>query len=151
MLKAVVSYSKKIPVPNADYSSQGYSLSLETEITANEPAAIQAQLHDTFELVKASVEEELANGNAPRPEMPAKAPPRSTAPRPQEKDRTPDGKASNKQIKFVTDLASRKGLSLAQLNSGIRKRFGVDGLYDLSRHQASALLDELKGLDRKAA
>ena len=52
MLKAVCSFSKKIPVPDSEYSSQGYSLSLETEIPETYPRAIQVRLHDTFELVK---------------------------------------------------------------------------------------------------
>ena len=63
MLKAIVSYSKKIPVPASEYSSQGYSLSLETEISESDPGAIQARLSQTFQLVKSSVEHELANGN----------------------------------------------------------------------------------------
>ncbi len=143
MLKAIVSYSKKIPVPDAEYSSQGYSLSLETEISAAEPEEIQAQLHDTFELVKASVEQELANGGGAqsRPRQPSED--RFT------RSKAGNGKASNKQIKFITDLATRQGLGLTELNAGIRRRFGVDGLYDLDRKQASAVLDELNG--RKAA
>lgn len=143
MLKAIVSYSKKIPVPNAEYSSQGYSLSLETEITATDAALIQSQLHSTFELVKASVETELANGHVEvTPGVPPEAP---------EKKPAPQGKASNKQLKFVTDLATQQGLTLAQLNAGIQKRFGVDTLYLLDRTQASALLDELKSRMKQAA
>jgi hypothetical protein len=63
MLKAIVSFSKKIPVPGSDFSSQGFSLSLEIEVPETEPGAIKGRLHDTFELVKSSVEQELANGN----------------------------------------------------------------------------------------
>jgi hypothetical protein len=137
MLKAIVSYSKKIPVPDSQFSSQSYSVSLETEITATDAAAIQGKLHETFELVKSQVESELAHGGA-HAERPA--------------DRSaPSGKvekASNKQIKFITDLATQK-MSLAELNEDVRKRFNVGGIYDLSRKQASQLLDELNG--RKAA
>ena len=43
MLKAIVNYSKKVPA-ETEYSSQGYSLSLETEIAAGDPASIQAQI-----------------------------------------------------------------------------------------------------------
>jgi len=134
MLKAIVSYSKKIPVPDSEYSSQGYSLSLETEISENEPGKIQAKLHDTFELVKQTVESELANGNGQ-----GKATPTPSQGKP---DTTET--ASNKQIKFITDLAGQKGIGLSDLNAGIRKRYGVEGLYDLTRKQASAVLDELK-------
>ena len=142
MLKAIVSYSKKVPVEGQEYSSQGYSLSLETEVPETDPRAIQARLHDTFELVKSSVEQELANGKHPGLVDPgANEAPRSPA--------RGTGKASNKQIKFLTDLATQRGIGIGELNAEIRKRFGVAGLYDLSRRDASLLLDELNG--RKAA
>ncbi len=146
MLKAIVSYSKKVPVPDSDYSSQGFSLSLETEVPETEPVAIQARLHQTFEMVKAAVEQELAqakNGNhQPQPESrPSQAPQRSNS---------VQDKASNKQIKFITDLANQRGIALSEINADVRRRYGVDGLYDLTRKQASEVLDELNG-KRKAA
>ena len=146
MLKAIVSYSKKIPVPDSEYSSQGYSLSLETEIPETDPEAIQGRLSETFRLVKSQVETELANGNARNPGL--GDPGSNTVPLPPSRT---NGKASNAQIKFITDLATRKGLSLSELNAGIRERFGVDGLYDLDKKQASAVLDELKGVEKKVA
>ncbi len=147
MLKAIVCYSKKIPVPDAEFSSQGYSLSLETEITANEPAAIQAKLHETFDLVKATVEQELANGNGNgHAGKPTQA---QVLAGPQSSTRT--DKASNKQIKFLTDLCTQRGMSLSDLNADVSRRFGVAGLYDMSRRDASVLLDELNGKQRKAA
>jgi hypothetical protein len=128
MLKAIVSYSKKIPVPDSEFSSQGFSLSLETENLEQDPVAIQARLHQTFQLVKNQVDHELANGNGnghakpPQAQAPAagnQAPARTTE------------KASNKQIKFITDLATQRGLSLSDINTDVTKRFGVAGLYDL--------------------
>jgi len=59
------------------------------------------------------------------------------------------GKASNKQVKFITDLAQSQGINLGQLNAQIRKLYGVDNLYDLDRKQASKLLDSLQ--DRRKA
>lgn len=146
MLKAIVSYSKKIPVPDSEYSSQGYSLSLETEVPETEPGAIQARLSETFHLVRDQVEHELANGNGKQtgPEDPGS----NSVPLPPART---DGKASNKQIKFITDLASRQGIALRELNARIRERFGVDGLYDLTKKQASAVLDGLNGAEKKAA
>lgn len=102
MLKAIVSYSKKVPVPDADFSSQGYSLALETEIGETQPAAIQAKLHQTFELVKTAVEDELANGNGHT----AKPPETGTVP-----VRKPmavvDKPATNRQIQYITSLISQ--------------------------------------------
>jgi len=140
MLKAIVSYSKKIPVPDSEYSSQGFSLSLEAEIPDRDPASIQAKLHETFELVKNSVESELEKHGAAPANTPAAAKPE---PRSEQ--------ASNRQIKFLTDLCQQKGIALSQLNQQIRQQYSVGGLYDLSRKQASQLLDELNGKQRKAA
>jgi hypothetical protein len=135
MLKAIVSYSKKIPVPDSEFSSQGYSLSLETEIPETDAPAIQARLSRTFQLVKDQVEHELANGN------PGKPP--EAGSQPAGRAGATSGKASNKQIKFLTDLAAQRGLKLSELNADVQKRFGVAGLYDLDKKQASTLLDEL--------
>jgi hypothetical protein len=141
MLKAIVSYSKKIPVPDSEYSSQGFSLSLEAEIPDRDPASIQAKLHETFELVKNSVESELEKHGA----APASSTPAAAKPEPRSEQ------ASNKQIKFLTDLCQQKGIALSQLNQQIRQQHGAGGLYDLTRKQASQLLDELNGKQRKAA
>ena len=142
MLKAIVSYSKKIPVPDAEYSSQGFSLSLETEITATEPQQMQAQIHETFEVVKASVEEELQNAG-------------STEPRDKPAPRKPAGdgktKATNKQVKYITDLWTAGGGAVSDLNARIRREYRVHGLYDLDRKQASDLVDQLKNETRQAA
>ena len=145
MLKAIVSYSKKIPVPDSQFSSQNYSLSLEAEIPDADPAAIQARLSQTFQLVKDQVEHELANGNG---KGPVKAPVAGTTPA--RKPGAANEKASNKQVKFITDLAGQRGIALSDLNADIRKRYGVGGLYDLDRKQASDLLDALNG-KKKAA
>ncbi len=156
MLKANVSYSKKVPVDGLDFSSQGYSLTLETEIPETDGRAIQARLHETFEMVKATVENELANGNGkpngqaqgdtrPEPESPAQESGNGF-----KRSGQTGGKASNKQLKFITDLATQRGISIADLNANIREQFRVDGLYELSRKDASALLDSLYGKKRAA-
>jgi hypothetical protein len=138
-LIATVSFSKKVPVPDSEYSSQGYSLSLQTEISESDPEAIQARLSRTFQLVKDQVEHELANsGHVAQPAEPGGKP------------NGGNDKASNKQIKFITDLSTQRGISLSDLNADVQKRYGVAGLYDLSRKQASELLDAMNG-KRKAA
>jgi hypothetical protein len=147
MLKAIVSYSKKVPVPDADFSSQGFSLSLETEVPETDPAGIQTRLHQTFELVKASVEQELAQAKG------TAAPAQQQDNRPNQQPPRNNGggeKASNKQVKFITDLANQRGIALSEINADVRRKYGVDGLYDLTRKQASEVLDEMNG-KRKAA
>jgi len=145
-LIANVSFSKKIPVEGEQFSSQGYSLTLQTEIAESDPAAIQTRLHETFELVKTQVETELANGNG-KPTQEA-----------YDRSRAPGGtspnspvKATNRQINYLTSLASESGISVSELNARVRDLYGAENLYDLSKRDASRLVDELKRQHRKAA
>lgn len=143
MLKAIVSYSKKIPA-EAEYSSQGYSLSLEAEIPETDSTAIRERLHRTFELVKASVEQELANGNS-RPSS-VTAPADGVDSRPAAAD-----KASNKQIKYLTDLASQHGITITELNARAKDLYHVSSIYDLTKRDASRFVDSLRTGGRRQA
>lgn len=144
MLKIVASFSKKVPA-EAQYSSVSYFCTLEREVADSASAEqIQSSIHSTFEIVKDAVEAEMSGKKPEKSSLaaqPAKAEPA----------KQDAGKASNRQIKFITDLATTQGLGLSDLNAGIQKRFGIGGLYDLSRREASLLLDELKLKDRKKA
>ena len=135
MLKLSASYSKKVPVEGQDFSSQSYHASVELELSdALTSAEIQTQIHETFALVRTAVENELKGKPA------AVATPRRVAPA---ANPVSVGKASNKQIKFITDLASQQGYELGALTARVRELYGVAGLYDLDKKQASALLDSL--------
>jgi len=145
-LIANVSFSKKIPVEGEQFSSQGYSLTLQTEIGENEPAAIQTRLHETFELVKSQVEHELANGNGKPKEVPYDRQRDSGVTSPNSA-----AKASNRQIKYIIDLWTQGGGQISELNALIHREYAVEGLYELDKRQASSLLDQLKKETRKAA
>ena len=138
MLKLNAAFSKKIPVPGEDFSSQSFHASIECEcadaLTAEQ---LQAKIHDTFALVKDAVESELHGKTAAKAEpeaQPAKG-------EPAKPDTT---KASNKQVKFILDLAKGKGLSLSVLNTRVQEKFKVESVYELARKDASRLVDELK-------
>lgn len=141
MLKLNSSYSKKVPVEGQDFSSQSYHASVEVELSdALEPQQIQGKIHDTFKIVKEAVENELKNGKAQNGNGQAV----NAHTNGNVNGNGNPSKATNKQIKFITDLAVQKGVSLSDLNTDIKKQFGVDGLYNLSSKQASELVDDLK-------
>lgn len=145
MLKLNASFSKKVPVPGQEFSSQNYHASIELELSdALSPEDLRSRIHDTFALVRDAVETELG-GTPQETAKPVEAGPVT----PRSAPAQPAGKASNKQIKFITDLAQTRGINLGQLNAQIRKLYGVDNLYDLDRKQASKLLDSLQ--DRRKA
>ena len=137
MLKLNASYSKKVPTPE-QFSSQSYHCSVEVELSdAATPEQLQAKIHDTFALVRDAVETELHGKPAAKPEPAAQtAKPESAKP--------DTAKASNKQVKYLLDLAKGKGLTLTALNARVQDRFKVETVYELARKDASKLVDELK-------
>ena len=138
MLKLNASYSKKIPVPGEEFSSQNFHASIECECAdALTPEQLQEKIHATFDLVKTAVESELHGKPAAKPEP-------ATQPAQAEPAKQDTAKASNKQVKFILDLAKGKGLTLTALNARVQDRFKVETVYDLGRKDASKLVDELK-------
>jgi len=131
MLKVCTSYSKKVPT-DQQYSSQQFHASVEVELSdALSPDQLQERIHQTFSVVRSTVEAEITgkptNGNGGHPAEPKT-----------------NGKASNAQIKFITDLAGQKNIKLGELNQGIKEVYGVESLYELTKKDASALLDQLR-------
>ena len=143
MLKLSTSFSKKVPVPGQEFSSQSYHAAVELELSdALKPDEVQARIHQTFDMVRRAVETEINSKAAPATAQPAAPAASAGAFKPVEK-------ASNKQVKFILDLAGRQNLPLSALNADVQKQFGVADIYALDRKQASALVDSLK--QRKAA
>ena len=153
MLKLNASYSKKVPA-DTEYSSQSYHASVEVELPDGlTPEQLNARIHETFAMVRDSVESEL-HGNAVRQpsaasQMPSpqsqsdqhETPAQNAAKPAYGKKPTTDSPASPKQIKFLLDLARQNGYSVDQLKS----RFNVSALEDLSRTQCSRAIDALNG------
>jgi hypothetical protein len=153
MLKLTASFSKKVPIPGADYSSQSFHAAVEVELP---DGLTQDQLHDrihqTFGLVKTSVENELQNGHStPATPVPAanltpgSTPTGKAAPEAPATGSNGNGngsqKASPKQVQFLIDLAIRHSINLRDLNALARKAYGADDLNGLTRKQASDFID----------
>jgi hypothetical protein len=138
MLKLNASYSKKVPVEGQDYSSQSYHASVEIEIPDGLTSEqLQARIHQTFALVEDSVEAELT-GNHPD----SKGAPQGA--------RIPAGPASPAQIQYLTDLAIRSKMDLKKLNAEAGRLFQVGDVAELTKKQASELIDRLKDQRRAA-
>ncbi len=144
MLKLNASYSKKVPA-EGEYSSQSYHASIEVEIPDGlTQDQLEAKIHETFDMVRNSVESELHRGSLPLENAPKSAPQgytsatRNYAKKTQQNQDTP---ASPKQIKFLLDLARTAGMSPQQ----IATKFNLASVDDLSRTQCSKAIDELNG------
>ena len=152
MLKLNASYSKKVPA-DTEYSSQSYHASVEVELPDSlTPDQLNAKIHETFALVRDSVEAELHGNTAPQPaQVPQTsnmqpqgaydAAPQNAAKPTYGKKPATDAPASPRQIKFLLDLARQSGYTIEQLKA----RFNVAALEDLSRTQCSRAIDLLNG------
>ena len=134
MLKLNASYSKKVPA-EGEYTSQSYHASIEVELPDGlNQNQLQARIHDTFALVKESVEAEL-HGNATSQVRES-----ASMPMPRNAGNPPaqhDIPASPKQIKFLIDLARNKGVTPAQ----IAAQHGVATVEQLTRSQCSNIIN----------
>ena len=153
MLKLTASYSKKVPA-ETEYSSQSYHASVEVELPDGLTTdQLNARIHETFAMVRDSVETELHGNTSREPadtiQMPSpqsqsdqdEPPAQNTAKPAYGKKPATDALASPKQIKFLLDLARQNGYTIEQLKA----RFNVAALEDLSRTQCSRAIDLLNG------
>lgn len=146
MIKLSTAFMKKVPVQGQEFSSQSFHASIELELSdALTPEQIGEKIHRTGEFLRNAVEKEL-EGAAPADSGKGATAFAGSGQQPQG-----ERKASNKQIKYLTDLAAERKLTLQDLNTDIHRRFGVESVYDLSAKQASALLDEMNGAQRRRA
>jgi len=156
MLKLNASFSKKVPA-EVDFSSISYHASIEVELPDGlSDKQLKDKIHDTFELVRDSVEAEIgnieANGSSNRPQNGSESRPTNGHIRyPQNKrgsdkkqDNTP---ASTRQLNYLLDLAHSMGMKPRE----IMERAGVDELTSLSKSECSRLIDELNGKTKAAA
>jgi len=145
MLKLNASFSKKVPA-DQEYSSKSYHAALECEIPSGLTAAqLKQKIHDTFKLVEASVEAEIAGDVAARktnqPTRPQLHKP-SQSNKPQ--NSSANNTATNSQIQYIVSLAEKAGQGLPELNVIAQSQFGAESIYQLNRKDASALVDQLK-------
>ena len=156
MLKLNASYSKKVPA-EGEYSSQSYHASIEVELPDGlTQDQLNDKIHETFAMVRDSVEAELHENKPAEHEVSA---PRNQQNQSRQGYRSgasnygkgkgqsqEDAAASPKQIKYLLDLARSNNVTPQQ----ILNRFKVNALEELSRIQCSLAIDEFNN-GRKAA
>ena len=133
MLKLNASYSKKVPA-EGEYTSQSYHASVEVELPDGlSQMELQSRIHETFEMVRNSVEAEL-HGNIPANN--GSYVPHETKNQPAQNNPP----ASPKQINYLLTLASRRGITPAQ----IAAQNNVANINQLSKKQCSTLIEQWK-------
>ena len=151
MLKLNASYSKKVPA-EGEYSSQSYHASIEVELPDGlTQDQLNGKIHETFAMVRDSVEAELhetkpanSEGSAPRNQQSQLCQGYRSGASNYGKGKgqsQEDAAASPKQIKYLLDLARANGVTPQQLLT----RFRVNALEELTRNQCSLAIDEFNG------
>ena len=146
MLKLNASFSKKVPAEQ-EYSSKSFHASIEVELPDGlNQQQLQERIHSTFELVRSSVESEIAGGNGVIPQAPPQqngngsfAPNGNGHTNGNGSNGKKNGPASEKQVKYLIDLVAFNGADIAVY----LKRYGVSSAYDLTRDACSKLIDEI--------
>jgi hypothetical protein len=148
MLKLNASFSKKVPAEQ-EYSSKGYSATIEIELPDGlTQEQLQGRIHDTFKLVKSSVENEI-NGTATVNQVQAPTPVNSnTKPyqnsnsnnRNYSQNKKTNEFASPKQIKYLCDLARTGNIQL----NGYLENYGHAQPSELTKQECSYLINMIK-------
>ena len=157
-MKLAVTASKKIPGIE-DYSSEGFSCTLEVEVpeeAGRDAKAVQGWLKGLYAQAKASVDEQIksvprrnGNGNGGHIASGIFSRPGNGPGTDRSAPRANGGgnggrTASPKQISFLVSLGARNRLTFADLQRMAEERFRVADLYQLTKGDASVLIDELK-------
>ena len=144
MLKLNAAYSKKVPTQEK-FSSQSYLASVEVELPHGMTASeLKNKIHDTFELVRESVESEIAGGRSSKPALRHPNAGNRVQGERTQGERGEPLKATNNQIGYILKLAQHQGKGLAEVNEMASAQFKAESIYELSRSDASALVDQLK-------
>ena len=111
MLKLNASFSKKVPA-EVEFSSKNYHASIEVELSDGlTQEQLQSNIHETFELVKESVETEINGTTQPKTNYNNASIPyqQNTKKNVQQNNNV---KATPKQLKYLSDLAQKKNVNI---------------------------------------
>lgn len=160
MLRVNVGLSRKL---SKDYNSTGFSINVEGEVVApiSDPNAVTEEVKQLYDLAEEALAVQIERSQS-------EAAIASRDERPQANDvdgngtsngHVEDHRAGNghqgtqdsvsataKQIQYVLSIGKRQRLSTVELEHRIQEILGVPvGIYDLTKRQAGAVIDELTG------
>ena len=140
MIRINASFTKKVP-GEEPYSSDGVHLGVEIEVpdqVLNDPNQFREAVRRLFAQARAEVEEQVTGPRASAPIQSGFRSNERTQPEPRRNGR--DQPASKKQLDFLLSLG-RRSANLSPAD--ILAEAGVDRLSDISKAQASAMIDRL--------
>ena len=152
MIKIHSQYSKKVPGVE-DYSSEHFSASMEVEVAdeiGRDPKKLQSSLEWLWSELKKGVENQI-NHVEGRQKTQRKITNEDECKRSREShkysteaNKDNSRKASNKQIKYLMQLAKKQGFDFRGISDLAQNRFTKRSVYELNTAEASLLIDEFK-------
>jgi len=149
MIKLSASVSKKVPVPDVEFSSRSYSAGMEVELSSGAPASeIKKKLSALYALLDEAIEEQIRDGQGKKRYARAGVPSEGRD-RPKERtnrnNRGNGRMATKAQLRAIHAIAKEHGYSEQDLQQLLSGSFGVEKTSALSIGDASALIDALRG------
>jgi hypothetical protein len=136
MLRVIASYKKTIPT-RQKYGSESVLISLETEMPSGiRESELQEKIHAVFKQTQQAVDRELEARSGQNLSQ--------QQDRPQGRPEGSSEKATNKQIQFILRLGMDRKKGLADLNALADEQFHAATIYELSKKDASKLVDQLR-------
>ncbi len=148
MIKLSASVSKKVPVPDVQYSSQSYSAGMEIELSSGAAKdELKSKLRALYELLEEAIKEQIGEPQETgesRKRTPADA---SKLQGSNKTDNNGRGgrRATEAQLRAIHAIGKEHGYSDQDLQGLVSEACGADAPSALSIAQASSLIDTLKG------
>lgn len=154
MIKINISFSKKVPGAE-QYSSLSFHGSMEKELSDGlSPEQIKQVFNEGYKLLESTVETEIQNYKQTQNQAQKvsvqqasyQAPAQNYAAPVQSPTATQNdpSKASQKQITFLNRLGADRNLSQQQIDAMAMAQFGAQTIWQLTKKQASDLIEQLQ-------
>ena len=145
MLKISAHVSKKVPLPNRQYSSQQFGASLEMEVSDSQSADdVQERLRRLYAIISRSIDEQITSAGTHSGGQAAAKPDPTPPSHPAAPAANGNGKrivpATEAQQRAIHALTKSLGMSVTDALSA----YGVSDPSSLSVRTASELIDKLK-------
>jgi hypothetical protein len=155
MIKLSANLSKKVPMPDVEFSSQSYGAAMEIEVSdAADAQEIASRLQSIYALLEKSIDGQIAQASAGRsaPALPQKRPflgepngkPQADGGNGHGSSKRGNGHASPTQIKAIFAVSKDRGMSRDDLIQLLKAEYRVDRPDDLSVKDASDLIGKLQ-------
>jgi hypothetical protein len=159
MIKLSANLSKKVPLPDVEFSSQQYGAAMEVEVSdAADPKEVTDRLQAIYRLLEKSIDEQI--GTAARPaegqEPQARTSPgqgsadNGSSPNNGHSNGQNNGRhATSGQVRAIFAISRERNHNREELLARARQMFHVNRIDDLTVRQASDMIVELQKLETK--